>query len=92
MNIPCDLSVGLSWAVSLYSILLFVYAVLSWIPDLRRVMYFLAPAVEPVLAPLRRIIPPLGGFDMSFLVLILVLQFAIRPLISSLAMRACFPY
>jgi len=25
--------------------------------------------VEPMLQPLRRIIPPLGGFDMAFLVL-----------------------
>ena len=31
---------------------------------------------EPMLAPIRRILPPMGGFDLSLLVLFLILQFA----------------
>jgi YggT family protein len=30
--------------------------------------------VEPVLTPVRRIIPPMGGLDLSFLVVILLIQ------------------
>lgn len=83
----------LVWLVNLYSIILLVYAVVSWIPDLRgpwtRV---LASLVEPVLAPLRRVIPPLGGLDMSFLVVLLVLQLFISPAIARLAFNVCYAF
>lgn len=76
----------------LYSIILLVYAVTSWIPDLRRGGWFryLAMLVDPILTPLRRIIPPLGGLDMSFLVLILALNYLIVPLLSRAAFTACY--
>jgi uncharacterized protein YggT (Ycf19 family) len=45
--------------------------------------------IEPVLTPIRRIIPPLGGLDLAFLVVILVLQLLIRPAITSLAFNSC---
>ena len=35
---------------------------------------FLYTVTEPVLAPFRRIIPPLGGFDLSFLVVFILIQ------------------
>ena len=60
------------------------YAVVSWIPSLRgRWSDYLAMLVEPVLAPVRRIIPPLGGLDLSFLVVIILLQFLSRFIVSS---------
>lgn len=31
--------------------------------------------VEPILAPIRRVVPPMGGLDFSPLVLILLVQF-----------------
>jgi YggT family protein len=37
---------------------------------------FLWDVTEPVLAPVRRVLPPFGGLDFSPLVVILVLQFA----------------
>ena len=69
----CDLTQLLGWLVQAYTILLLIYAVLSWIPDLRgsRFQAFLGIFVEPLLTPLRRIIPPMGGLDIAFLVLIL---------------------
>lgn len=92
MNVlSCEAARVLVWLVNLYSLILLAYAVVSWIPDLRgpwtRV---LASLVEPVLAPLRRVIPPLGGLDMSFLVVLLVLQLFISPAIARLAFSVCY--
>ncbi len=89
----CQLDLAVVWVLRVYSIILLIYAILSWIPDLRGnwVRYF-AMLVEPVLSPLRRIIPPLGGLDLSFLVLILALNYLIIPLVYRAAAGACFPY
>jgi len=89
----CDLAKLLLYAVNVYTILLFVYAIVSWIPDLRRGrwVYYLASLIEPVLAPIRRIIPPLGGLDLAFLVLLLALQLLIRPALAQLAFNSCYP-
>jgi YggT family protein len=89
----CDLAKVVYYAVNVYTLLLFVYAVLSWIPDLRRGrwVYLLASIIEPVLTPIRRIIPPLGGLDLAFLIVILVLQFLIRPALAQLVFNSCIP-
>ena len=87
----CTLAGVLVWVVNVYTLLLFVYAILSWIPDLWRWRSYLAPFVEPLLIPIRKIIPPMGGFDLAFLVLFLVLQIAIRPALAHAAFSACYP-
>lgn len=89
----CDLAKVLYYAVNVYTLLLFVYAVLSWIPDLRRGrwVYLLAAVIEPVLTPIRRIIPPLGGLDLAFLIVLLVLQLLVRPALWSLQANSCIP-
>jgi YggT family protein len=89
----CDVATALIYVVNIYTILLFVYAVISWVPDLRRGrwVYYLASVIEPVLTPIRRIIPPLGGLDIAFLVLLLVLQLVVRPALAHLAFNACYP-
>ncbi len=75
----------------LYSIVLFVYAVISWLPDLRGAwVRYLAMVVEPVLAPVRRIIPPIGGFDMAFIVVIIVLNYVLVPLLLRATFNACY--
>jgi len=87
----CTLTGVLVWVVNAYTILLFVYALLSWIPDIAwRWRSYLAPLVEPLLSPIRRIIPPVGGFDIAFLVLFLVLQLLIRPALAHAAFSACY--
>ena len=87
----CDLARVLNSLVWIYTIVLLIYAVCSWVPELRRgrFAYFLGSMVEPVLMPIRRVIPPLGGLDLAFLILLLVLQFLIRPALASLAFNAC---
>lgn len=77
--------------VWIYTIMLFAYAVISWIPDLRgRWVGYLAMFIEPVLQPIRRVIPPIGGLDLAFLVLLVLLQFVIRPALQHAALNACF--
>jgi YggT family protein len=89
----CNLIQFVGVLVNVYTLVLLVYAVLSWIPDLRggRFEYYLSLLVEPLLQPIRRIIPPIGGLDIAFLVLILVLQFLIRPLLGNAMFHACTP-
>jgi len=89
----CVLATLLLYAVNIYTLLLFVYAVLSWIPDLRRGrwVYALASVIEPVLMPIRRVIPPLGGLDLAFLIVILVLQLLVRPALMHLVADSCIP-
>lgn len=91
--LTCDLARVLYYAVNVYTLLLFVYAVILWIPDLRRGrwVYALASLIEPVLVPIRRIIPPLGGLDLAFLILILVLQLLVRPALATLVFNSCVP-
>jgi YggT family protein len=93
LNITCTLALLASRLLQIYMLLLLVYAVVSWFPSVRgRWVYYLAAVVEPVLQPLRRVIPPLGGLDLSFLVLILVIQLLLQPAIANSIGRACYTY
>ena len=58
---------------------LIVRAILSFVSQGNNPMEIvLMQLTEPFLAPVRRIIPPIGGLDFSVLVVILALQFVIR--------------
>lgn len=61
-------------------ILVLVYAVMSWLQPGSPVYGLLARLTEPLLAPLRRVIPLVGGVDLSALVLLLVLQIGLMVL------------
>lgn len=56
--------------------LVIAYVVLSWVRTDSDVNYFLARLVEPLLAPLRHILPQIGGLDLSPLALLLLIQIA----------------
>ena len=88
--IACTLGPLLLELLNIYMIVLVVYAVISWTPDLQGAwVRYLAAVIEPVLNPIRRIIPPMGGFDIAFIVLILLIQFVVRPVIISATLHAC---
>jgi YggT family protein len=57
----------------------------SWLASINTVLYRLT---EPVLAPVRRLIPPLRmgamGLDMSFIVVFLGIQLIVIPIVASL--------
>lgn len=61
--------------VSIYITLVFMRIIFSWgmISQRNRVMRFLVNATEPLLGPLRRMIPPLGMLDISPIVAFLIL-------------------
>lgn len=85
----CYLDPILNFAIYAYTLVMIVYALASWFPTMRgRWLYYLAAIVEPVLAPVRRIIPPIGGFDLAFLVVLLLLQYLVRPLVNA-AFNSC---
>lgn len=65
----------LNFTISLLSLLIFVYSLLSFFlrpyHPIRRGM---GQFVEPLLAPIQRVVPPVGGLDFSPLILIIILQ------------------
>lgn len=62
-------------AVTIYMLLIFVRIVFSWgmVSYTNRLMRFLVDTTEPLLGPLRRIIPPLGMMDISPIFAFLIL-------------------
>ena len=64
-------------AINLYTFGLFVQAILSWVgPGVSNPAGSILWSLnEPLLRPVRRVIPPISGLDLSLLVVILVLQF-----------------
>jgi len=65
----------------LYSYVLLLRVILSWFPPsssqgaLATVQLWLFKMTEPVLAPIRRKLPPMGGLDLSPMLLLIALQF-----------------
>jgi YggT family protein len=65
--------------IRLYSLLIFARIILSWFPisrggALESIYNVLYAVTEPVLGPVRRALPAMGGFDISPIVVILGLQ------------------
>ena len=73
-----------------YTIIIFVYVLMSWLPDttngaIGQVYRALGTLCEPYLGLFRRFIPPIGGaIDISPIVALLVLQFVVRLIIGIL--------
>jgi YggT family protein len=66
----------LSGFLGIYSLLIIVRIVFSWVMDYsNRILRFLVRLTDPILEPFRRIIPPLGMFDISAIVVLLLLNF-----------------
>ncbi len=73
-------------ALSLYMWLIIGRAVISWVnPDpYNPIVRFLVSATEPVLSPIRRRLPMLGGIDFSPVIVILIIIFIQSFLVQSL--------
>ncbi len=72
--------------VFVFELALVARALLSWFPlapggVMARISGFLATITEPVLAPVRRVLPRAGMLDLSFLVVLLTLEIVVRRLI-----------
>lgn len=80
----------LNWALWAYMWILVARAVISWVsPDpYNPIVQFLVRSTEPVLRPVRRLLPLPGGIDFSPLVVILGLVFLQQFLVPSLLQLA----
>jgi len=57
-----------------------VQAVLSWVNPYNEMAGIFNAVTRPFLAPIRRFVPPMGGLDLSPLVLLVILQLLFIPL------------
>jgi YggT family protein len=85
MNAIVDI---LLMVLQIYSYVLLARALMSWIPNLdpyNPIVQFLLQITEPVLDPIRKLIPPLGGvMDISIIVAffgIMILQYVLMSII-----------
>jgi len=82
----------LAYLIEIFVVILIVRALLSWFPArpgtaLHRVVAVLDRVTEPVLRPIRKVLPPIGvggmGIDLSILIVVVVAQLVVVPLLRS---------
>lgn len=64
----------LRFLVDIYTLVVFVSVIGSWVGQGNQVFALADKLTEPALAPLRQLIPPAGGFDLSPMILLIGLQ------------------
>jgi len=83
--VPGNVTHLLVTLIQVYSLVLLARIILSWIPNLDRsnpVVRFLYQITEPVLEPVRRVMPRLGMIDISPIVVFIGLHFLQKILVS----------
>jgi YggT family protein len=68
----------ISLTIWTYTICLFIYVILSWVAQANYspIAVVLGHVVAPILRPVRRIVPLIGGLDLSPLIVLILLQAA----------------
>ena len=67
---------GISNFFQLLQLVIIIRILLSWFPNINwwnQPFKFLREVTEPILEPFRRLVPPIGGLDLSPIVLFIVL-------------------
>ena len=67
----------LAWMLRAYSYMLVVYVLLSWVMHEEHyppIVRWLQSMVEPVLAQIRKVVPPIGGIDVSAIAAVLIVE------------------
>lgn len=80
--------------LNIYLLIIVIWVIASWLrsfgvidarhPVVRQILSVLDAFIEPVMRPIRRVIPTIGGLDLSPLVVILALYFILDVLKSFL--------
>jgi YggT family protein len=80
-----SLALLVDWVIQIYIWILIASAILSWLvafdvvnrrnPMVNKIGQFLFQVTNPVLRPIRRVVPLIGGVDLSALIVILLLWF-----------------
>ena len=78
---PSSIIIGF---IQLLQAVILLWCLLSWFPNIRwyeQPWRTLDNIVKPIMAPFRKLIPPLGGIDLSPMVAMLVIQFVAQGLL-----------
>jgi len=67
----------ISWGLSIYVWVIIARALISWVnPDpYNQIVTFLYSVTEPVLEPVRKRLPYMGGIDISPVIVIIIIMF-----------------
>ena len=78
-------------AFSIVKFILIANIVMSWLisfgivstsnPNVRQTIMMLDRFTDPILGPIRRIVPPFNGLDFSPIIAFLLLDYLVRPLV-----------
>ncbi|MDR2673015.1 MAG: YggT family protein [Coriobacteriales bacterium] len=83
--LTAQIALVINTVISLYTLLIFVWAILSWFNTGNAVVRDIYNALDKLVAPFvnlfRRFIPPLGGLDLSPFIALIVLQLLARAII-----------
>lgn len=63
--------------ITLFNLLILARVLMSWVPNLdpyNPVVQFIHQSTEPVLKPVREALPPMGGFDFSPIIVLILTQ------------------
>lgn len=76
-NLISAIAMVLSWALTIYLWVIIIRSLLSWVnPDpYNPIVKFLYNVTEPVLHPIRKRVPYIGGLDLAPLILIMAILF-----------------
>jgi YggT family protein len=80
--VPAGVAMLLVRILDIYSLILFVSVILSWtgLPYDHPVVRVSRALTEPLLRPIRRVLPTIGGFDFSPMLLLITIGFVRRML------------
>ena len=71
--------------LAMYSLMIFMRIIISWgVSPYNRFLHFLIRATEPVLGPFRRVIPTVGFFDISPIVVLFLLDLLQRAVVATM--------
>lgn len=61
--------------IEIYSVIVFVAVIVSWLrlPPYNPIVRYTRMLTEPALAPIRKLVPPVGGLDFSPMILLILL-------------------
>jgi YggT family protein len=85
-NLVYAIAFLINTALTIYMYIIVARAVISWVnPDpYNAIVRFLYSATEPLLSRIRRLLPATGGLDLSPIIVILLILFLQKFLVSSL--------
>jgi YggT family protein len=72
--VPQALGLIVHWALYMLTVLVFIYVLLSLVNPHAPLAPTFDLLTRPLLAPFRRVLPPIGGFDLSPIAFLLVVQ------------------